>query len=380
MRVTMSRGPPTRKGYRMHGNLGSLRPGRWRVGILAATGAIAAAMGLAVVVPGPVLASATRTAIATASSKVTCVKRAAVTPPPLGVLKRAAAPGHATQPVPAAPTVKAVCLAGQVPVVKGLAQQVAHAALAGNRVLSGSAAAQAAAAVKCAGTAEQNSCYYWASATDLRTDHGGGFTMKIEKPSVAKTATLAAGHSLEEMSVQAGSNFGNIIEIGSIVNSDKADPELFVFHWINGKPTCYDLCGYHQYSNTYYPDMDLSALVGKSVYSGYVYYKGRWWAWFNGQWLGWFPGSLWKGKFGVSQEIQWFGEVSATRFPPRTQMGNGRFAGNAAAAPLSTMCDVNVAAWRCYYYNQQRLFASDSKFYTIKATGFGAVRVGGPGT
>jgi hypothetical protein len=396
----------------MQRNPRSPRVGYLRAGTLAAIGAMAAALSLAVAAPGPVAASASastpasaRSAVsatassatgggATTSGKVTCAKRPSVTPPPLGVLKRAAAPGHANQPVPAAPTLKAVCPLGKVPVVKGLSEQLSRASLdqARHRVLSGSRAATTATTAKaahlptatealtCDGTFEQGACYYWASASDLRADHGGGLTMKIEKPSVVKTSAVGAGHSLEEMSVQAGKQFGNIVEIGSMVLSDETDPQLFVFHWVNGAATCYDQCGYQQYSNTYYPGMDLSALVGKSVYSGYVYYKGRWWAWFNGQWLGYFSGSLWKGNFQASQEVQWFGEVAATAFPPRTKMGNGLFAGNSAAAPMSTLCDVNVAAWRCYYYNQQTLFVSDAKFYTIKHTGFGAVRLGGPGT
>jgi hypothetical protein len=385
----------------MQRNPRSPRVGYLRAGTLAAIGAMAAALSLAVAAPGPVAASAStpasaRSAVsaatssatassATASAKVTCAKRPSVTPPPLGVLKRAAAPGHANQPVPAAPTLKAVCPLGKVPVVKGLSEQLSRASLdqARHRVLSGSQAAHlptATEALTCDGTFEQGACYYWASASDLRADHGGGLTMKIEKPSVVKTSAVGAGHSLEEMSVQAGKQFGNIVEIGSMVLSDEIHPQLFVFHWVNGAATCYDQCGYQQYSNTYYPGMDLSALVGKSVYSGYVFYKGRWWAWFNGQWLGYFSGSLWKGNFQASQEVQWFGEVAATAFPPRTKMGDGLFAGNSAAAPMSTLCDVNVAAWRCYYYNQQTLFVSDAKFYTIKHTGFGAVRLGGPGT
>jgi len=189
------------------------------------------------------------------------------------------------------------------------------------------------------------------------------------------------GHSLEEMSVQAGKSDGNIVEIGSLVTYPDPRPRLFVFHWIGWSPTCYDGCGWQQYSGTYYPGMDLSSLVGHQVYNGYVYYKGNWWAWFNDQWLGYFPGSLWNGQFQTSQQVQWFGEVATNNgVPPLTQMGDGLFAANPSAAPMSTLCDVNVAAWLCFYYDQQSEYQTDPKFYSIAHTGFGAIRLGGPGT
>ena len=267
-----------------------------------------------------------------------------------------------------------MCPPGEVPVVKGLSRRLAHGNpdQARQRLLA-ARQPQGPDGPTCDGTAEYGACYYWASASDIRNDQGGGLTMTIENPSVT-----GAGHSLEEMSVQAGTNYDNIVEVGSIVFSGTTGPQLFVFHWVNGTPTCYDGCGYQQYSNTYYPGMDLSSMVGQSVYNGYVYYKGNWWVWFNDQWLGYFSGSLWDGQFQSSQQVQWFGEVAAEQYPPLTQMGNGLLASNPKAAPMSTLCDVNAAAWRCFYYNQQSLFESDAEFYTIEDTGFGAIRLGGP--
>jgi hypothetical protein len=358
--------------------------GRWRAGPLAAVSAIVAGVSLTVVVAGPATASAPArgTLVAVARSKVACTRRPSIQPPPLGVLKAVPVRGDAGRLAQRATAkVKPVCPLGEVPVVRGLSRRLPH----GNpdqarpRLLA-ALRPQGPAGPVCDGTAEDGGCFYWASASDVRNDQGGGLTMTIEKPSVVSTSAVGAGHSLEEMSVQAGTNYGNIVEIGSIVSSGETDPQLFVYHWVGGTQTCYDGCGYQQYSNTYYPGMDLSSMTGQSVYNGYVYYKGNWWAWFNDQWLGYFPGSLWGGQFQSSQQVQWFGEVAATQFPPLTQMGNGLFASNPKAAPMSTLCDVNAAAWRCFYYNQQRLFESDSGFYTIEDTGFGAIRVGGPGT
>ena len=47
---------------------------------------------------------------------------------------------------------------------------------------------------------------------------------------------------------------------------------------------------------------------------------------------------------------------------------------------MSTLCDVNAAAWRCFYYDQQSLYQTGPKFYTVAHTGFGAIRLGGPGS
>jgi hypothetical protein len=273
-----------------------------------------------------------------------------------------------------------------VPVLKNLvgshgnpdqARRLSRAPSAGpNRVSPSSLIEQ-----PCDGTEEYGGCYYWSAASDLRTAQGGGVSMTIENPTVAETPVSQAGHSLEEMSVQAGPNEDNIVEIGSIVWSDENAPWLFVFHWINGKQTCYYACGFVPENSTYYPGMSLISMVGDTVYDGYVFWKGSWWAWFNDQWLGYFPGSIWNDQFENSTQVQWFGEVEATAgVPPQTQMGDGLFASNAAAAPMSTLCDVDYAAWRCYYYNQQTLFQSDPLFYTVQNTTFGADRLGGPGT
>jgi Neprosin len=175
------------------------------------------------------------------------------------------------------------------------------------------------------------------SATDIRNDQGGGVTMTIENPSVISTDSTGTGHSLEEMSVQGGAA-GRAPATTAAAGSSTATPTIRACR-----------C---------------------SAWSAIPY-----------QWLGRFPASIWSDQFEQSQQVQWFGEVAATAgVPPLTQMGAGLFASNTAAAPMSTLCDVNAAAWRCYYYNQRTLFQTDALFYTIAGTGYGAVRLGGPGS
>jgi hypothetical protein len=330
------------------------------------------------------------------AARVRCTKRPSIQPPPRGIVKPA--PGQ-TGARPAggdrvAVRIKPVCPAGEVPVItdsppglpKGNPER--PGSITGTPAGGRSAGARVPQARRidqpCAGvmySTDPGECFYYAGASDSRTAQGGGLTTTIEKPSYDNGG--GPGHTLEEISVQGGPREGNIVEIGSSVSTDQfgnADPHLFVYHWLAWAQTCYS-CNWHQYSNTYYPNMDLSSFVGHSVYNGYVYYQGNWWAWFNDQWVGWFPGSLWKGQFTNSTQVQWFGEVATQNGePPLTQMGDGLFPSNPAAAPMSTMCDVDAAAWVCYYYDQQSLYQTAPQYYGVLHTGFGAIRLGGPGT
>ena len=234
---------------------------------------------------------------------------------------------------------------------------------------------------KCDGVTNQGSCYYYASAAYRRDADGGGMTMSVERPDYVNTG--GAGHTLNEIAVQGGTGDGNIVELGWNVSSNQysnANPHLFVFHWINWTPTCYDACGWQQVSGSYYPGMDLTSQIGRDVYIGYVYYQGNWWAWFDNQWLGYYPGSEWKKEYTRNSLLQWFGEVaSANGVPPKTDMGNGRFPSMANPAHMVTLCDVSVSDWVCWYRDQQSLGATVPKYYDILRFDFGATRYGGPG-
>jgi hypothetical protein len=233
----------------------------------------------------------------------------------------------------------------------------------------------------CDGVAQDGSCYYYGSAGFLTASDGGGMTNSINKPVYNNSG--GSGHTLNEISVQGGDANGNIVELGWLVSSDQygnSNPHIFVFHWKNWAPTCYDTCGWQQWSNTYHPGMDLGAVVGKNVYIGYVLYEGNWWAWFDDQWMGYFPGSEWDGKYVKTSLIQWFGEVaSANGIPPKTQMGDGQPPSIAAAASMQTLCDVDAKAWVCWYRDQQSLTRTVPSYYDISRTAFGATRYGGPG-
>ena len=182
-------------------------------------------------------------------------------------------------------------------------------------------------------------------------------TTAIQRPQYVNSGGV--GHSLNEISIQAGTKNDDIVELGWLVSSEQygdSDPHIFIFHWIGGVPQCYDGCNWQQYSNTYHPGQNIGALVGREVYNGYVFYEGNWWAWFDNQWLGYFPGSEWTGKFTKSALIQWFGEVASLNgVPPKTDMGTGTLPPSSNATHMFTLCDVDAGAWICWYRDQQLL-------------------------
>lgn len=233
----------------------------------------------------------------------------------------------------------------------------------------------------CNGIANFGSCFYYGSASYRRDADGGGMTMTVERP--AYDGSGGPGHSLDEIAIQGGAGDGDIVELGWNVSTSQytdANPHLFVFHWIGWAPTCYDTCGWKQYSPTYFPGMDLSQLVGREVYIGYVQYQGNWWAWFDNQWLGYIEGAAWGGAYTRNRLTQWFGEVAtANGIPPNTDMGNGAFPAAAGAARNRTLCDVNATDWVCWIRDRQRWGATFPAYYDIDRTGFGATRYGGDG-
>ena len=204
-------------------------------------------------------------------------------------------------------------------------------------------------------------------------------TTAVARPAYVNTG--GAGHTLDEIALQGGSDNGNTVELGWFVSTDvygDADPHIFVYHWVNGAESCYDDCGWQQWSNTFYPRQNVASLIGREVYIGYVFWQGNWWAWFDDQWMGYFPGSLWGGAYSKTSLIQWFGEVaSLDGVPPQTQMGDGIHSPARTAARMRTLCDVDAAAWVCWYRDQQSVATPTTlQYYGADRIGFGDMRYG----
>ena len=143
-------------------------------------------------------------------------------------------------------------------------------------------------------------------------------------------------HSLVEMAGESA-DASNIIEVGWTVdpstNHDSL-PHLFVFHWINSSPTCYNACGWVQVSQTRFPGMPVTQTKTGQLYA-FKFDGTNWWVGYQGEWIGYFPGSLWNGQFTQFGFTQWFGEVAASSEQPCTQMGSGVFGTSNGAAVVS---------------------------------------------
>jgi hypothetical protein len=220
-------------------------------------------------------------------------------------------------------------------------------------------------------TAPQDDLYYFYAAAFQPGDATGaqaGFTQ--DRPYVDP----ADYHSLAELVGQSADG-RNMIEIGWTVdpglNHDR-QPHLFVFHWVDGRPTCYNGCGYVQVSKTRYPGMPVELSQRPNRYA--LRFDGRrWWVGYQGEWIGFFPASLWSGSFTSIGLAQWFGEVAASSPAPCTQMGNGKFGtGLSAAAVASEKLGSDAAAALPGEITDPALYAVGS----FSGTGY---RFGGPG-
>lgn len=181
----------------------------------------------------------------------------------------------------------------------------------------------AAAATTDAGLIESRVNYHYAVGAQLAETDGAYANLTIARPRLDP----ADYHTLAEIAVQSADG-RQIVEVGwnvdRVVNGDD-DPHLFVYHWVNRKTSCYNACGFVQYSKNIKPGDTLKYGVAKKF--GIQFYKGDWWVAFDSEWIGYFPASLWTAKsvtFNRSGLIQIFGEVAASSATPcGTEMGTG---------------------------------------------------------
>jgi hypothetical protein len=166
--------------------------------------------------------------------------------------------------------------------------------------------------------------------------NGSGAYMSAFAPYVAP----GDDHSLAEIAILTSDRL-QIAELGWIVGSDQ-QPRLFVFHWVNGQPTCYDGCGFVQSSSVHFPGMALPAYDTPREFE-IVNWGGDWWAVYDGDPVGYFPSSLWGGNFRKVGQTEWFGEVAAAKFQSCTQMGDGSYGTTPGAASMSNLFVLNAA-------------------------------------
>ena len=180
---------------------------------------------------------------------------------------------------------------------------------------------------------ENNVKYHYATAYQYVQSEGSYANLVIGKPKLADDDY----HTLAEIAVQTADT-KQTVEVGWTVdrgvNGDE-DPHLFVYHWVDGKETCYNACGFRQYSKSVIPGDTLP--VGVSKRFGIQYYNGAWWIAYDSEWVGYFEDKLWNVPFTKSGLVQWFGEVASTSSKPCSAMGTGAEASSTAAGRIGTI-------------------------------------------
>ena len=173
--------------------------------------------------------------------------------------------------------------------------------------------------------------FLYSSASQFAVSDGTQATITIAKP-ILEAEDF---HSLAEVAVQSADG-RQIVEVGWTVdrkvNGDDK-PHLFVYHWVDRKETCYNVCGFVPYGSATKPGAVLP--IGDDKLFAIKHFGNAWWINYDNVWIGYYPDSLWGGKFTRTGLTQWFGEVAAADATPCTDMGNGKAASSKNAAAIT---------------------------------------------
>jgi hypothetical protein len=219
-----------------------------------------------------------------------------------------------------------------------------------------------------AGPAAAAVYFYYAKGTQVAASDGTYGDIAIARPELTTTDY----HTLAELSVESADS-KQIVEVGWHVDRsvhDDDDPHLFVYHWVDGQQTCYNGCGWEQYSTAVKPGDALP--VGVSKRFGIQHSGGNWWVWYDTAWIGYFPDSLWKGTYTRAGVQQYFGEVASPSTAPCSDMGNGRPAADPAATRIDDITLLNGPAAKFD-------ISSTSDYYSTLPEAANAFRFGGAG-
>lgn len=211
--------------------------------------------------------------------------------------------------------------------------------------------------------------FHYNVGAQAAVSQGAYANMTISRPALAKEDY----HTLAEIAVQSPDGI-QVVEVGwnvdRVVNGDD-DPHLFVFHWVDGKPTCYNGCGFVQFSANIRPGDTLPQDTVKKF--GIQYIDGAWWIAYDTEWVGYYPDKLWATSgFVKSGHVQIFGEVAASSLKPCTQMGNGRTPEDTTAARVSSVTYLNGPT-------VEMAVRSTSDVYPVSKLSSRTFRYGGPG-
>ena len=178
--------------------------------------------------------------------------------------------------------------------------------------------------------------YFYAGVRQSAEADGARGDFRVADPEVAKGEC----HSLAELAVES-SDGKQVVEVGWTVDPSQfggsTQPHLFVFHWVNGQPACYNDCD----GGGFVPTSELAGAElspGGEADLSIKYESDRWEIEEDGYILiGYYPESLWQNAgvtFTKAGLAQWFGEVAAgpNTTSPCSQMGTGEFPSAGASA------------------------------------------------
>jgi Neprosin len=211
--------------------------------------------------------------------------------------------------------------------------------------------------------------YMWSGAKQNAEADGAAARLTIGKPTVAD----GDWHSLGEIAVQSADE-KQIVEVGWTVDrytNGDSDPHLFVYHWVNGKETCYNGCGFvSSRTASIIPGATLPEGAAKDF--GIQHINGYWWIAYDSEWIGAFPDSEWKGQYTRSGLVQFFGEVAASSTNPCTAMGTGIAPDAKGSARMYNISFVNGP-------DVSLRMSNTSNVYAINQSSVTSFRYGGPG-
>jgi hypothetical protein len=180
-------------------------------------------------------------------------------------------------------------------------------------------------------------CYDYAGASQTANSEGASVSFPVDDPNLAWNSL--GGHSLAEMAVFNRTATGidnDTAEVGWLVQGlrpgQRPTAQLFVYHFVQTRGTCYDGCGFVSTSKTVKPGMTLKP----GSYTWAIRnIGGRWTFYLNGAEFGYIPDSAYHGTFGHASIVNVYGEMAEDGTTPNcSQMGNTLYGSQSDAATI----------------------------------------------
>lgn len=227
------------------------------------------------------------------------------------------------------------------------------------------------------GDPDKNASFLYTIGSQAATADGMYAAMDIKKPVLAK----GEYHTLAELAVQTADGF-NTVEVGwnvdRAVNGDD-DPHLFVFHWVNNDPACYNACGFEiNEAGGVKPGDTLPVDTLKKF--GIEHFANAWWVAYDTSYVGSFPDKLWTSQgvdFPKGQFFQAYGEVAAPNMTPCSQMGSAQKVDDAAGtgARIGSVTFINGPVVSLNMYSDNAVYGITPLQKSVRS-----FRYGGPGS